>query len=208
MNETIFNKIQYTITFLSNHYSYVPRNYRIFEGFYMAYERKVLNNRPDVLSVFEQLVDIPFESLFTADHKAQWLEGSDFIEGNCAIFNEQYGGVHLQITEMLYYYLFHRLSDNINHLLTILKSQNFRDTFQGLVFENDTEISYRLMMHDDIDAYLKARVPSYSQLAFLFNEILNDIIVEGSNLVFRVGKMEKYLEDKDNVYDFSNLNIE
>ena len=209
MDENLFNKIQHAITFLSNHYGNAPRDYGHFEThYYQAYLNERFDIRPDVLDVINQLSDIPFASIFTDEHRRTFLAGSSFLEGNCTVTSETHVGVHMEVENMLFYYLVGQLTDNIKTLVRIVHSEDFNTRFLGFVDIETNRVNYRIIEHDRIDTYLKERISNYDQIVFVLNELTNYIAIENSRVVFKTKLILELLDVGITTFNFSGINIE
>lgn len=208
MEENLFNKIQHAITFLSNHYGNVPRDYGHFEtNYYQAYLNERFEIRPDVLDVINQLREVPFASIFTDEHRETFLAGSSFLDGNCTVSNETHIGVHWEVSNMLFYYLVNELTTNIRTLVQLVRSDEFSANFLGLVDVEDDSVSYSMIDHEGIDVYIRARVPKYGQLVFVFDRLTNYVRMENSSIVFETKNMLELIDVGITTFDFSDVNI-
>ena len=209
MEENLFNKIQHAITFLSNHYGNAPSDYGHFEPrYYKAYSKDRFEIRPDVLDVINQLSEASFASIFTNEHRETFPTGSHFLEGNCSVTNDTHVGVHLEVSNMLFYYLVNELTDEIRTLVELVRSDEFSTSFLGLVDIEEDNVSYRVFEHEAIDAYIRARVPNYGQLVFIFDRLTNYINLDNSSVVFRTRNMLELIDIGVTTFDLNGINIE
>lgn len=209
MDDKLFNKIQHTFTFLNNHYGRTHRDNIHFDlENYNGYFIERFKVRKGVLDVINQLEDLAFESIFNKKYKEEWHKGGTYIEGNCSVITETSIAVHWGVAEMLYYYLVNNFNDEIIKLVSVLNSEKIKNEFQHNIIVDDDEVSYHMMVNEEIDIYIRQQVPNYNQIVHVFNELSNYIYIKNSRVVFRTKAMLNALETNNRTYNFSDIKIE
>lgn len=162
----------------------------------------------DGLDVILQMENVSFSSLFNEDYRKTFPENSNFIKGNCSINYETHIAVHWDLQLILYFYLVDNLTEEIKELVSLLKSDTINEIFKGTLKVEEKEVRYKMMIHKEIDVFIKEHIPNYHLLVFIFNRINDYIYIENSNVVFRTRAMLDLIESNKRIYDFSNLKIE
>ena len=208
MEKQLYNKIQFTISTLSDRFIYLRHNYHAFEGYYKSYEKSIFDVRPEELDVLTQLMDKPFISIFKDDYIEEDVIRPPFTDGICVVENDHFIGVHWEVSWALIYYLIHCLEDDITNFIEILNSEDFSNTFIGAIDNNGDEIAYSRLISDQIENYLRERVPSFDQILYLFIEFTSIIKISSSRIHVDLKSLNEYLKYIDRVYDFNELIIE
>lgn len=208
METKLYNKIAITTQSLTDRFHRYQKEYGGFGGRYMVYERVIFDNRPDHYDVISQLSHYNFSSFFYEKYLNDQSFPRKFFDGYATIIEEKEIGVHYDIGSVLLHYLAYLMENEIRLFMEVVKSENFIKAFNPyLKLDNKNLFKYRYIGHDKIHDYLLKKIKNLNLLHHFLHQTTTILTSDGIYVETSINRLEKILENNENIYDFSNFEI-
>ncbi|WP_289039178.1 hypothetical protein [uncultured Zobellia sp.] len=207
MEEKLYNKIAVTCQQLSNRFYTYSLRYGGIKGYYREYDIEVMNHRSEQMDLFTQIQDVKYRDFLSDKHLSKHHYGQDYLSSTCVNITDKTIGIHAELSSILFYYLASIFKEQIIKLNEIINSDEFSNTFKGIVSKEEHLTSYLLGYHDEITIFLSERIENYSMLFHLLHQTSSIFLVDTRKMNIKTSQLNQILENLDTIYDFDDIEI-